>query len=464
MNPKTNSSLQGFLGLSLLTLVLISSLAFGANRPIWWSLLAIGVFLIFIFQVWVGVRQPATKQVRSLLAPAVLFLGVVSWGWIQTMTGLPPDIAHPYWALVPDAASTISADPGQGRQAVMRLLCYGMIFATAFYTCVDRTGAVKVLMIIAIFSTGLAAFGIFAALSGSNPVLGNLADPGIVKATFVNRNSYATYASFGVLANLAAATHLSDQKSSSLRDRIEGFFGGAWVFAVGLIICMAAVALTGSRAGAMAAVVGLIVFLIVRYSNGRWRGSLVLFFVAALLGFVLLTSSTGLMRSYLLTSTEDARFLIFPAVVDAISDRPLLGHGLGSFQDVFRAYIPEKAASADFLKAHNTYLELVFSLGIPATLAWFTALGWIVVHILRGSLLRKTDRMFSCFALGCIATAAFHSIFDFSLEIPAVAALFSVILGLGYAQSNSEWKQNTPKRAKKRKAAQPPIEEPQSAE
>tara|TARA_R110002049_G_scaffold23781_3_gene84430 strand:- start:34244 stop:35524 length:1281 start_codon:yes stop_codon:yes gene_type:complete len=401
-------------------------------------LLAIGIFAVLVIQVLLGTARPKSLLPRKFAVPYLLFAAVVLWAWFQTISVPHAAWAHPFWDLVPDAVPAISADPGQGRHAVMRLLCYATVFVVMVIVCSESNGAKMALFGIAVFSTFLALFGLYAFISGNNPILGDLSGSGLVKATFVNRNNYATYASFGALANLAAATYLADSRSNTLRDKIEGFFGGIWIFALGAIICMAAVALTESRAGAASGVVGLVVFLAARYSKGRWRNSGTLFIIAVAVGFVVLTSSTGLTKNYLMTTSEDSRFAVYPAVVDAVKDRPILGHGLGSFQDVFRSYAPESTASVEYLKAHNTYLELAFGLGVPAALAYLAAIGWVAFHILRGSQNRKKDRMFSCFALGCIATAGFHSFFDFSLQIPAVAALFSAIIGLGYAQSSRE--------------------------
>lgn len=435
MHTKFYTRGQFFFGVSLLLLTLLSSLAFGANRPVWWSLFAIGVFFLFLAETLFGTGHTTKGQLRKLTIPGLLFIGVIVWGWVQTLNGFQATWGHPLWELVPDVPPSISADPGQGRHAVMRLLCYGAIFVGMVSFTADNYGARTALCLIALFSTGLAIFGLYAAVSQNNPILGELADPGIVKASFVNRNHYATYASFGVLANLAAAVQLTDRRTSKLRDQIEVFFGGAWLFALGALICMTAVALTQSRAGAAAGLVGILVFLTMRYSKGRWGSSGLFLLIVAALGFVALTSTSGLTRKYLMTSSEDARFAVYPRVIEAIMDRPILGHGLGSFQDAFRSYAPASTANVEFLKAHNTYLELAFSLGIPAAAAYLIIIGWIAIYIYRGARLRKRDGMYSCFAFACLATAAFHSFFDFSLQIPAVAALFAAILGLGYAQS-----------------------------
>lgn len=351
------------------------------------------------------------------------------------MGGVSETFSHPLWRYVPDALPSISADPGQGRHAVMRLLCYGMIFVTMVWTCSSETRAKGVLVTIAVFSSVLAGYGLYAALVGENFYLGDLANSGRVKATFVNRNNYATYAIFGALANLAAYLQGASRLRDGVRGRLEGFFAGGWVFALGALICIGAVSLTQSRAGGMAGLIGLWVFLAAWRGRRRQWDPIMLLLIATVLVFVAMTSATGLIERLLATDGEGARFAVYPAIVQAIEDRPVLGHGLGSFHDVFRLYVPQEVASLEWRRAHSTYLELGFALGLPATAAWFVALGLIVWRIRQGTVQRKNNRAFACCALGCVAAAAFHSVFDFSLQMPANAALFAAMLGLGFAQS-----------------------------
>ena len=427
--------LQGVLGFSVLTMLLLSALAFGANRPITWSLLTIGVFVIFACQVVLSVFLPVPLAVRKLFMPGVLFLAVTAWGWVQTMGGVSDAFSHPLWGNVPEAPASISADPGQGRHAVMRLLCYGMIFATMVWTCTSEARAKGALITIAVFSTMLAAFGLYAFAVGENFFLGDFAGSGSVSATFVNRNSYATYGIFGVFANLAAYLEVGGRRREGVRGRLEGFFSGGWIFALGALICIGAVSLTQSRAGAGAGLVGLAVFLMAWRGKRRKWDPVMLLTMAAVLIFIAMTSATGLTERLLMTSSEDGRFAIYPAILQAIKDRPVLGHGLGSFQEAFRYYVPLEVGSLEWLRAHSTYLELAFGFGLPATAVFFLAIGVIVWRIHQGTIVRKNGRGFSCFALGCVATAAFHSAFDFSLQMPATAALFAAILGLGFGQS-----------------------------
>jgi O-antigen ligase len=262
-----------------------------------------------------------------------------------------------------------------------------------------------------------------------------------VSSTFPNRNSYATYAIFGVVANLAIYLHLASSGMSqdphrgrAIRNFLERFFSGGWLFGIGFLLCLAAVVLTQSRAGVAAAIIALVTFMSV-YRRGGGMNILLILTVLAIFGFVAATLTTGLTERLLATDSEEIRFIVYPAVVEGIMARPYLGHGLGAFQDTFREFVPISVANFDWDLAHNSFLENAFELGIPAAAAFYLALAWITLVILRGCLIRRRHRSFSCVAIACIAAAAFHSVFDFSLQMPATAALFAIILGIGWAQS-----------------------------
>ena len=428
---------QGIIGMVVLSMVLLSALALGANRPVSWSLLMIGVTLAFALQVAATFTNPVPLALQRALAPGILFMIAVLWGWVQSTPGLLHHFAHPVWDVVPDAPPAISADPGQGRHAVMRLLCYAMVFVVMVWTCAKSERAGRVLKAIALFSGALAGYGLYAFATGTNPILGDFTNSGIVQASFVNRNNYATYAAFGVLANISAYLHVTGQSDDDVRRRLEAFFTGGWIYALGALICLGALSLTQSRAGGGAAVFGLAVFLLAWGRNDKQRnGNLVLpLVILAVLIFIGATSATGLLERLIATDATEGRFTVYPAMIEGILDRPLLGHGIGAFHEAFRPYIPLEGASGEWVRAHSTYLELAFGLGLPATVAMLLAHALLTWQIWRGTIRRRDNRVFPCFALGCIATAALHSGFDFSLQMPATAALFAVILALGFTQS-----------------------------
>lgn len=429
------SKVQFAAGFGVLALVLFSALMLGANRPASWSLLTIGVAFFFIFQVLALFASPAPLVLRRALAPGLLFVAAALWGWAQSSPSFLTAFAHPVWALAPDGVPAISADPAQGRHAVMRMFCYAMVFVVMLCVCSRSDRAGMVLKGIALFSSALAIYGFYAFATGDNPILGDLAGRGAVHASFVNRNSYATYAAFGVMANLAVYLRISREDEGGLRQRLESFFAGAWIYALGAVLCLGAVSLTQSRAGGASALFGLAVFLLAWRNGRRGADPILLGVIIGVLLFVGATSATGLLERMISTDSAEARFIVYPAIWDGIFDRPLLGHGVGAFQEAFRAYIPLEAAAGEWVRAHSTYLELLFGLGVPAGGAVLLAQALLIWRIWRGVVVRRANRVFPCFALGCAATAALHSAFDFSLQMPATAALFAVILALGFAQS-----------------------------
>ena len=439
-------------GFAALAVVLLSALALGANRPVSWLMLAILLLGLLAWQGLAGAAPPrpgAPKGPPRL--PALLYLGVLAWGLVQAVPGLvPADWAHPAWAglgivdLAPAGGPTISADPIEGFHRLARLAAYGAAFWLVAAAALDRARAATMLRAIALFSTALAVYGLFTRSAGVNPILGeDLTRGDVLRASFVNRNHYATYAGFGVIANLAVLAAGFEAGSGGggarrverLRALITGFFASGWVFALGALLCLGALALTQSRGGAISATAGLLVFLLAHRRHRGAGGRALALSALGLFAFVALTLSSGLFERVLATSKEAKRFVVYPEVWAQSLERPWVGHGLGAFHEVFRSRVPAEAAVGEWDFAHSAYLENIHALGLPAAGAFYLALALVLWRIWRGTAERRRDRHLPAAALGVAAVAGLHSLLDFSLQIPACGALFAAILGLGWAQS-----------------------------
>jgi O-antigen ligase len=92
-------------------------------------------------------------------------------------------------------------------------------------------------------------------------------------------------------------------------------------------------------------------------------------------------------------------------------------------------------------KAHNDILEFAAGFGLPAAFLWWGLLAWLVVICGRGVIVRRRYRMLPALGLAATILVAIHSIFDFSLQMPAVALTYAVILGIGVAQAFPTTKQ-----------------------
>jgi O-antigen ligase len=393
------------------------------------------LFVLTLVLDMVAKRRPVFYD---LWLPALLWAAAMAWGMLQVLPGLTPaEWNHPVWQSLPETPAHISADPARGPHALVRLSTYAMVFWMALRCAENTEASLRYLRAFAVFSIALASFGIYAAATGSNPILGGLANDR-VSASFVNRNNYATFGSFGLVACLSLllrnAARAQNWRKNALAGFFEGIMRGGWVWIAGVTICGGAILLSQSRGGMMAAMIGVLVLLSTQRQRGNRAALGPTLIILALLGAVFFSASTGTLNR-IVESGEQARFIVYPAVVEAIGDRPLLGHGIGAFHTAFRAYVPLEAASGEWDMAHNSYLENAFEMGLPAALLFYLALALIGLRLLRGVLTRHRNRSVVATALACFLLAAFHALFDFSLQMPALAAFFAWILGIGYAQS-----------------------------
>ena len=113
----------------------------------------------------------------------------------------------------------------------------------------------------------------------------------------------------------------------------------------------------------------------------------------------------------------------------------MLGTGYGTYADTFSAYNHAGTGTYFLDKAHNTYLQLVMELGWPAAAALYSGLGLLVLRCVQGRALQGRSGVYPAVLASCSVLVAVHSLVDFSLEIPANAATYALLLGLGCAQS-----------------------------
>ena len=217
--------------------------------------------------------------------------------------------------------------------------------------------------------------------------------------------------------------------------------GAGWLIAS--LVLLAALIASDSRAGLIATLVGLMgifgLALSVSARRGNTRWTLIGGAAAMGLIFALFLASGHSVQSRFedLIETHGAgemRPLMWDAAARAIADHPYIGTGLGTYPDVFnlyaRSFVPYVVD-----RAHNDYLEFTMGVGIPAAIVWISALLIIVVQCVLGVLRRHRRRSYAMTAVGASLLVGFHSIFDFSLQMPAVAVLYAVLLGIGIGQS-----------------------------
>jgi O-antigen ligase len=85
--------------------------------------------------------------------------------------------------------------------------------------------------------------------------------------------------------------------------------------------------------------------------------------------------------------------------------------------------------------AHSTLLEIAAEAGLP--LAGTVVIGWMIAFgvLAHGVRTRRRDRIIPAAALSVGLVAVFHSLVDFSMQIPGFAIVVFGLVGAGISQS-----------------------------
>ena len=136
---------------------------------------------------------------------------------------------------------------------------------------------------------------------------------------------------------------------------------------------------------------------------------------------------------------EQNRVALWSNSLEAVPDFALTGSGLSTYRYVFPIY-RNFGGRRFYSWAHNDYLQLVIELGVPGLLLLF----WIMAVVWHRSARVRKDlhddpALLHLHAgyLVALAAIALHSFTDFSLHLPANAALLSVIMGVAVGMEPS---------------------------
>jgi O-antigen ligase len=267
-----------------------------------------------------------------------------------------------------------------------------------------------------------------------------------VTSTFINRNSYATYAGIGlVCAMTAALSEYARQTAragrSSLR-RGAAFLAatagpaGAWL-ACSFVLALALVQ-TGSRGGITASLAGVIILAVLVLMRGHSVRAGMTVLLALIVAGIALFAFGDFFAARLSTQGFDAtdRLAVYWLTILSILDAPWIGFGYGTFKSVFPMYRDRSVGVVGtWDKAHDTYLEIIQGMGIPLALLFLSVLLYLVFRCARAALARQSSATAPLVATGVTVIVAFHAFVDFSMQMQAVALTWTALIGAAVAQS-----------------------------
>jgi O-antigen ligase len=438
--------------LLLMLLVVLSPLPLGSNREWSWTLcamLAAGLTLL-----WALMRGWRSAEITRFVHPAVSasFLIACGWALVQASGWVPAGWKHPLWletagVLGESLPGLISLSAEDSFTALMRLLGYALVFFLAFQLALERSRARAMLGWLVMAGLAYGVFGLIVFWSDYSPdwLFRGKALLHDVRSTFVNRNHFATWQGLTLLSAVAlfylgmARTERRPYEMPTDRaTTVENFILKAWQPLTTILLMATALVLTHSRGGFLATLAAVVVLLLLLDSHSVVKKASARVVVVSALAVCSLaffmTSEVLLDRIDRTDITTEERVVVFENVRHGIAENPLLGFGYGTFADSFRLY-DRIESPVHYDRAHNTWLENLFELGVPAAMALFFALGGLVLTCLKGVRRRERDWAYPALGVAASVLVGVHALLDFSLQIPAVAILYACIMGLSCAQS-----------------------------
>jgi len=430
--------------------LILAPLFFGSVDLFW---IAVWAILLSI-SVLCGIAAPMDTGQSRLLFGFFALCGVYTLvAIVQISPHVVDQLNDPSWRqandlLGLDALPRISSRAEMPPLAVGHFLLFATSFISGFFIGTSRRNSDSLIWFAQYSILLYAIYGLAALILTPNMVLWapKLAYRGSLTATFINHNTAATFIGAGAILWFSSAFSSLQQSSgfSSIRllllNRANEHLAFSFLARSGAALtCFFALLLTGSRGGLICTCLGLLVAIILMVANRqkpRFR-RMVGWGAAALAVTVVLLSRMGRIGSQGLF--DDGRWSVYGFCVEAIRQRPLLGAGFGTFEDLFPSLRADSFYSWGVWDyAHSTILEIAVEMGIPvAAMVVIAALASLFI-LARAALRSESRSRRPLAAITGIAVLSYlHSMIDFSLQIPGYLVLFGILLGCGLAKASA---------------------------
>jgi O-antigen ligase len=437
----------------------------GSDRLIPWGINAV-VFagLAAFYELSLIIRRvPHPVPIRCIRLSAILFVIATIWILIQNATWTPEGWHHPIWQLAAETLGrqipgSISVDRDLTALALIRLMTAASVFWMALQLGRDAARALMMLWCVVGIGAIYAAVGLyaFAFLPHSALFEESVRFGHAVSSTFVNRNSYATYAGIGLITVVALIQRLYRRELHRSGDLLRLKFAtliettgrqAAPALAMAFII-LVALLLTGSRGGIILTAIGIFALGVVNMSrairiarNEALPAVFVTVFLTVLVSAVFIGFGDIFVERIVapgMFEEGEGKLQSFMLALRSIESAPLLGYGYGTFAAVFPMFHDDSMSLWVYWdRAENTYLEVLQGLGLLFGAMLIGSVLALVFACVKGAKTRQRAVTIPTVAVGVSVLVGVHALVDFSLQVQAVTLTYMAILGVGVAQAES---------------------------
>lgn len=422
---------------SLLLLLTVAAIPYGASEPWWQAAFQSVIFLLTAIAIAARLRAGAPIRLELKVVFPVIALLIFACAQSVALLGI-------------NNGNTLSADffhTRQFGQQIAALLCLGLLIRSL--TTSPRRLRRLVCFIVSI-AVASALFGFVRQVWQTNPgfILPRLM-PGYGYAQFINSNHFAYLMEMAL--GLVTGLIICRQVKGKL----------LVLSSLAVIVMFAALVLSNSRGGILSLLCQVLFLGMLlanqmsrrkkgRGSRAKQVGMGVALALMLLIGSVVTVvfvggdPLSGRMRQVAVELNPETatsytlRRNIWSATLSLIKDHPIAGVGFGGYWIAITKY-HQASGEATPQEAHNDYLELLASGGIIAVVIfiWFV---WAVIADARRVWAsgNEFDRAARLGATAGIVGVLVHSLVDFGLHVPINAAIFTVLMALVLRDASAE--------------------------
>jgi len=449
--PQSEFSVAMFSSIQFWTTVVVLVLAplfFGSVDLFW---IALWTILLSISALC-GAAAPMSAGQSRIWFGFLALCGIYALvAIVQVVPNVVEQLNDPSWLrannlLGPDALPRISSRAEIPPVAAGHFLLFAASFISGFSVGTSRRNSDRLIQFAQYSILLYAIYGLVALIFTPNMVLWapKLAYVGSLTTTFINHNTAATFIGAGAILWFCYAFSSLQQASgfSSIRVLLLTRLNEHLAFRIiarsgAALACFFALLLTGSRGGLICSCLGLLVAIILMAANGKKPRffHMVVWGSVALAATLALLSQKGRIGSQGLL--DDARWSVYGFCVEAIQQRPLLGAGFGTFEDLFPLLRADSFSSGGVWDyAHSTILEIAVEMGIPIAATVVIATLASLFVLARAAVKSEGRSRRPLAAITGIAVLSYlHALIDFSLQIPGYLIPFGILLGCGLARA-----------------------------
>jgi O-antigen ligase len=447
----------------LLVIIATIPLLYASVQPAVWSVYAALIFFMFIYGLWCN-----KLDFRFAKSPLPLFsLGLFFVFTLFQVVPIPPGflrIVSPFHFNVLEKSAVFLGDLSSWHSIsyvssasfawwifLLSLFLFFGLLQSHLKSSRNLVPVVGVMMAVVLVE---ALYGLIQALIPTMGVLWSdtAASSGAARGTFINRNHFAGLLEMvwplglGLIMAKADMWRKDRIHSSTLSKikRLKIFLssdnaGLQLTMICALLFILLALLFSKSRAGITGAFIGFISYILLyrlggkKLSGSAWLlmgvGFVFLLFYGNVIGFAQVIA-----RFLAIDDSAGSRIDIWKDTIAMIKEHPF-GIGLANYDHVMPVFNTLGSYGVKSVHAHNDYLQILAETGWPGFITlvggFYIFLGKCIHRIRRfGPHLNPVRFHLSVGACSGLISMAFHSFFDFNLQIPANMLYFVVLMAI----------------------------------